>query len=194
MRAYVWGAALADREGLAFDRQLLWTASLMHDVGLTRIARNTMCFEVEGGEIARRFLERAGLSEERADAVAVAILLHMQPGVTLADGPEALLLDRSTSLDVRGEGYDLVDGIRDDVHAGVPAQVVRSAVPRGHRTGRSRSGRTARVRGSFECQGSRPRSGRRRGRPATRQADERSRLGALVPWVALTGHHRSDAV
>jgi HD superfamily phosphodiesterase len=120
VRAYVWGAALADREGLAFDRQLLWTASLMHDVGLTRIARNTMCFEVEGGEIARRFLERAGLSEERADAVAVAILLHMQPGVTLADGPEALLLDRSTSLDVRGEGYDLVDGVRDDVMRAYP--------------------------------------------------------------------------
>ncbi len=115
VRAYVWGAALAERDDIAFDRQILWTASLMHDVGLTRIPRNTMCFEVEGGEIARRFLERAGLSTERADAVAVAILLHMRPGVTLDDGAEALLLDRSTSLDVRGEGYDLVDDIRADV-------------------------------------------------------------------------------
>ena len=61
----------------------------MHDVGLTRIPQNTMCFEVEGGEIARRFLERAGLPADRADTVAVAILLHMQPGVTLADGAEA---------------------------------------------------------------------------------------------------------
>ena len=67
VRAYVWGAALAERDDLDFDPQILWTASLMHDVGLTRIPRNTMCFEVEGGEIARRFLERDGLSIERAD-------------------------------------------------------------------------------------------------------------------------------
>lgn len=120
VRAFVWGAALADREGLAFDRQILWTASLMHDVGLTRIPRNTMCFEVEGGEIARRFLERAGLSADRADVVAVVIMLHMRPGVTVADGAEALLLDRSTSLDVRGDGYDLVEDIRADVMRALP--------------------------------------------------------------------------
>ena len=120
VRAYVWGAALAERDDIAFDPQILWTASLMHDIGLTRIPRNTMCFEVEGGEIARRFLEREGLSSDRADVVAVAILLHMQPGVTLDDGAEALLLDRSTSLDVRGEGYELVDSIRADVMRAFP--------------------------------------------------------------------------
>jgi cyanamide hydratase family protein with HD domain len=120
VRAYVWGAAIAERDGIAFDRQILWTASLMHDVGLTRIPRNTMCFEVEGGEIARRFLKREGLSRERADVVAIAIVLHMQPGVTLDDGAEALLLDRSTSLDVRGDGYDLVDGIRANVMQAFP--------------------------------------------------------------------------
>ena len=120
VRAFVWGAALADRDGLAFDRQILWTASLMHDVGLTRIPGNSMCFEVEGGGIARRFLERAGLSAARADIVAVVILLHMQPGVTLDDGVEALLLDRSTSLDVRGDGYELVEDIRADVMRAFP--------------------------------------------------------------------------
>ncbi len=106
------GAVLGSADGLAFDRQILWTASLMHDVGLTSLTRNSMCFEVEGAEVARRFLEREGLSPARADTVAVAIILHMQPGVTAADGAEALLLDRSTSLDVRGEGYDLVDDVR----------------------------------------------------------------------------------
>jgi hypothetical protein len=35
--------------------------------------------------------------------------------VTLADGVEAVLLDRATSLDVRGEGYELVDAIRSAV-------------------------------------------------------------------------------
>jgi hypothetical protein len=71
-----------------------------------------MCFEVEGAEIARRFLEREGMSAELADRVAIAIILHMQPSVTFEDGVEAVLLDRATSLDVRGAGYELVDAVR----------------------------------------------------------------------------------
>ncbi len=92
----------------------------MHDVGLTRIPRNSMCFEVEGAEIARRFLERRGMPGEDADRVAIAIILHMQPSVTLDDGVEAVLLDRATSLDVRGEGYRLVDAVRPGVMRDFP--------------------------------------------------------------------------
>jgi hypothetical protein len=115
VRAYCWGAAIAAGEGWTFDAQILWSASLMHDVGLTRLPRNSMCFEVEGAEIARRFLERHGLPPAEADRAAIAIILHMQPSVTLDDGVEAVLLDRATSLDVRGEGYGLVDGVRTGV-------------------------------------------------------------------------------
>lgn len=115
VRAYCWGAAIAAGEGWAFDRRVLWTASLMHDSGLTRIPRNSMCFEVEGAEIARRFLERRGLPGADAERVAIAIILHMRASVTLDDGVEAVLLDRATSLDVRGEGYGLVDAVRPQV-------------------------------------------------------------------------------
>jgi cyanamide hydratase family protein with HD domain len=120
VRAYCWGAAIAAREGWSFDRLILWTSSLMHDVGLTRITRNATCFEVEGGEIARRFLGRHGIAAETADVVARAIVLHMQPGVTMADGVEAVLLDRATSLDVRGAGYALVDTVRPEVMRAFP--------------------------------------------------------------------------
>ena len=74
-----------------------------------------MCFEVEGAEIARRFLERAGMDPEAADRAAIAIILHMRAGVTLADGVESVLLDRATGLDVRGDGYELVDAVRSGV-------------------------------------------------------------------------------
>jgi HD superfamily phosphodiesterase len=127
VRAYCWGAAIAAAEGWGFDRRVLWTASLMHDLGLTRIARNTMCFEVEGAEIARAFLVRNGLPEPEADRAAIAIILHMQPSVTLDDGVESVLLDRSTSLDVRGEGFELVD---DPVRAGVMRAFPRRAFDR----------------------------------------------------------------
>jgi hypothetical protein len=115
VRSYLWGAAIGQGEGWPVDTGILWAASLFHDVGLTRIPRNTMCFEVEGGELARRFLERRGVSDSDADRVANAIVLHMRPSVTLDDGVEAVLLDRATALDVRGEGYGRVDAVRPGV-------------------------------------------------------------------------------
>jgi cyanamide hydratase family protein with HD domain len=120
VRAYCWGAAIATGEGWSFDRQILWNAALLHDFGLTRVPRNTMCFEVEGAEIARRFLERRGMPADAADQVAIAIILHMQPSVTLDDGVEAVLLDRATSLDVRGDGYALVEAVRPAVMRDFP--------------------------------------------------------------------------
>jgi hypothetical protein len=120
VRAYCWGAAIASREAWTVDRQILWTASLMHDFGLTRIARNTMCFDAEGAEIARRFLERAGMSAEAADRAAIAIILHMQPGVTLDDGVESVLLDRATAIDVRGDEFELIEAIRPAVMRAFP--------------------------------------------------------------------------
>ena len=120
VRSYCWAVAIAAREGWAFDRQVLWTASLMHDLGLTRIARNAACFEVEGADIARRFLARAGMDPAAAERAATAIVLHMRPGVTLDDGVESVLLDRATSVDVRGDGYELVDHFRAAVMTAFP--------------------------------------------------------------------------
>ena len=122
VRSYCWGVKIAAAEGWAFDRRILWTAALLHDRGLTRIARDRDCFEVAGGAFARRFLMRAGLPAGDAERVDRAIVLHMQPGVTLADGVEAVLLDRATAIDVRGTEFGLIDAVR--------AAVVR-AHPRG---------------------------------------------------------------
>ena len=115
VRSYCWGSAIADNEGWAFDRQILWTAALLHDFGLTRIPRNTMCFEIEGAEIAREVLRRAGMAADAAERAAIAIILHMQPGVTLADGVESVLLDRATGVDVRGDGFQEIDTVREAV-------------------------------------------------------------------------------
>jgi hypothetical protein len=120
VRSYCWGAAIAAAEGWTFDRRILWTAALMHDVGLTGIPRNATCFEVAGAEIARRFLEGHGLPKSDADRVARAIVLHMQPSVTFDDGVESVLLDRATSVDVRGDGYDSIAAVRRQVVSAFP--------------------------------------------------------------------------
>src|SRR5690242_9646087 len=56
VRAYCWGATLAEKDGLAFDAPILWSAALIHDAGLTQPPPNRICFEYQGGEIARRLL------------------------------------------------------------------------------------------------------------------------------------------
>jgi hypothetical protein len=120
VRSYCWGAAIAAGQRWTFDRRILWAASLMHDVGLTRIPRNTSCFEVAGAAVARRFLLRAGLDPAAAERAAAAIVLHMRPGVTIDDGVESVLLDRATSIDVRGDGYELVGHVRPAVMRAFP--------------------------------------------------------------------------
>jgi len=121
VRSYCWGATIAAAEGWTFDGRILWTAALMHDLGLTRIPRNTMCFEVEGAEIARRFLERHGLPPVQAERAAIAIILHMQPAVDLGDGVESVLLDRATGIDVRGVRFESIGAVRDEVVRAFPS-------------------------------------------------------------------------
>jgi HD superfamily phosphodiesterase len=119
VRTYCWGAAIAAGEGLAFEPRVLWPAALLHDVGLTRIGRSRACFEYDGADVARRFMLRRGMGPLEADRVSRAIVLHMAPSVTPADGAEAVLLDRATALDVRGVDAQLVEDVRrpiDDAH------------------------------------------------------------------------------
>jgi HD domain len=126
IHAYCWGAAIGAREGWRFNQRILWTSSLFHDNGLRRLGRNTMCFEVEveveveGAELARRLLERLGMPADESERVAIAIILHMQPGVILDDGVEAVLLDRATGLDVRGAEFELLHDVRNAVVRAYP--------------------------------------------------------------------------
>lgn len=120
VRSYCWGVTLAGNEDLAFDGPILWTAALLHDVGLTQIPRNVVCFEFQGGRIARRLLAGEGMTTDAADRAARAIELHMAPRVTLEDGVESVLLDRATGIDVRGAEFEAIAAVRGAVMAELP--------------------------------------------------------------------------
>jgi HD superfamily phosphodiesterase len=120
VRSYAWAVALAHAENLRFDTRILWPAALLHDVGLTRIPRNTRCFEFQGGEVARRFLVGEGMTRADAERVGLAIELHMARSVTLADGVESVLLDRATGTDVRGTEFGRIVNVRDAVVQAYP--------------------------------------------------------------------------
>ena len=160
VRSYLWAATLGRTEGLAFEPRILWPAALLHDIGLTRVPRNTRCFEFQGAEVARRFLAGQGMSRADAARVGLAIELHMAPSVTLADGAESVILDRATGIDVRGVEIERIASVR---------STVVDACPRGAFDARFRNAIQREVATRYGCQSE---------RLAGRLADARGRS----PW------------
>jgi hypothetical protein len=107
-RTYWWGALLAQFDELALDSELLLVASLLHDLGLAPSALPRVrdcCFAHEGATQAHALVKRWGWDAPRADRVAEAISLHLNPVVDAAAyGAEAALLARGATLDVIGAG------------------------------------------------------------------------------------------
>jgi len=104
VRCWLWGDLIAQRRGHDYDDELLYVASLLHDIALTDDHRTGAagCFAVDGGEVARSTLLPHG--EPFAERVAEAITLHMNVRVPVALGVEAHLLHAAAHLDVAGTG------------------------------------------------------------------------------------------
>jgi HD domain len=100
-RTYAFGAALGEREKLDVDREVLFAAALLHDVGLP-IPTAQVDFTQASARAAREVAEQVGLSTAATDTLRSAITLHHSPGVTLAHGPVAYLLSAGAGLDVVG--------------------------------------------------------------------------------------------
>jgi hypothetical protein len=100
-RTYAFGAALAELDGVDVDRELLFVAAMLHDVGLTG-PRTRVDFTLASARAARDVAEEVGLSSAATEVVRTAITLHPTPGVTLEDGPVAYLLSAGAAVDVAG--------------------------------------------------------------------------------------------
>jgi hypothetical protein len=106
-RVYFWGALTGKRMGLGFDPELLYTASMFHDLGLTALYENSQLrFEVDGANAAREFLSANGISESDIETVWNAVALHTTPGIPEFMRPEIALLQAGAGMDVAGRRYD----------------------------------------------------------------------------------------
>jgi HD domain len=106
-RVYFWGALIAKRKDLIFDPELLYTAAMFHDIGLTQSYRGSQLrFEVDGANAARDFLRGHGISESGIDKVWTAIALHTTPGIPEHMHPEIALVQAGAGMDVVGRGYE----------------------------------------------------------------------------------------
>jgi hypothetical protein len=114
-RAFAWGSAIAALQGITFDRELLFVASMFHDTGLPSPVPH-VDFTVRSAELAREFTTRHGVPADSGELVANAIALHHTPGVRPEFGAEAFLLSAGAGVDVFGLRSDQVpDAVRRSV-------------------------------------------------------------------------------
>jgi hypothetical protein len=130
-RSYLWSAALGELTGIAYDRELLYVASMVHDLGLVPAFDNHLAaFEDAGGDVGWVFAAGAGWPRERRTRVKEIVVRHMWDEVDPALDAEGHLLCEGTGLDISGRGPDRWPaGFRAEVverypRLGLPAEFV----------------------------------------------------------------------
>ena len=106
-RSYLLSAALGNSLGVGMDEELLYVATMLHDLALEEPFDNaSMPFEVAGGFLASLFGAGAGWSPERRDHAARIVVDHMRDDTPVDEDVEGYLLARATTLDISGRGVD----------------------------------------------------------------------------------------
>lgn len=108
-RTFFWSAGIAISEGLKIDNELLFISSILHDSGLTDKHNHIcsqQCFANYGGDYAKKFGLKNGMSINNANALKKAIDMHLYPNVNKTKfGNEAYLLSKGAGMDVIGSHY-----------------------------------------------------------------------------------------
>lgn len=111
IRSYLFATLLAEHEGLRpvadFDKDLLFFACVLHDLGTSPLASGTQRFEVDGADMAATFLSGSGIGAADVDLVWEAIALHSTPGIPERRGPIAYLTRLGVAIDF-GIGSDFI--------------------------------------------------------------------------------------
>jgi hypothetical protein len=105
VRCYAWAVELARHDGLEFDPEILYVASMLHDIGLVAPYDLGGCYEVDGGLAAERLARESGAPEDRARAIYDVIALHNDEVLPPDAAAEVVLLWDSAGTDVTGHRY-----------------------------------------------------------------------------------------
>ncbi|MEU4896490.1 HD domain-containing protein [Streptomyces sp. NPDC044780] len=125
LRSYLFARTIGDHQGLHagadYDDELLFLGCALHDIGLTDEGDGEQRFEVDGADLAARFLIENGLDEDRATIVWDAIALHTSQGIANRKRPEIALTHSGIGADIFGLQADLLpEGHGLSVHADYP--------------------------------------------------------------------------
>ncbi|MFI8825376.1 DUF4440 domain-containing protein [Streptomyces sp. NPDC053431] len=127
VRGYLFGRALAVRQGLDpdadYNDELVFVASVLHDIGLSEEGNGDQRFEVDGADLAARFLRAYGVPEADVALVWDAIALHTSDQIAARKGPEVALCQAGIAADILGQGRtELPEGFADRVHTAFPRE------------------------------------------------------------------------
>jgi hypothetical protein len=111
LRSYFW-ARLLDDGRVPFDDEALFTATMLHDLGLTDAHRlsgvEEQCFCIVGARAAKILAAKHAWPERRAHIAAQAIALHLNVMLDARHGKEAQMLRAGSGGDVAGLGLDVL--------------------------------------------------------------------------------------
>ncbi len=121
-RVYFFGAIAGQQRGLTFDHELLYAATMFHDIGLMPSHSSPdRRFEVDGANAARDFLNSYNVDPSDIERVWTGIALHTTPGVPEFMHPVVALTTAGVEMDVLGLTYDQYpDAQREAVVAAFP--------------------------------------------------------------------------
>ncbi|MGN8025581.1 HD domain-containing protein [Microbacterium sp. 22242] len=104
MRSWLWAEAFAVVEGRAgVDHELLYTAALLHDIGLVPSFDNDLLgYEEAGGFVGEALTAGAGWPATRRRRINEVIVRHNWPEVDPDLDLEGYLLETATGLDISG--------------------------------------------------------------------------------------------
>jgi hypothetical protein len=124
IRTFLFARLLADHEGCfsdaAYDEDLLFAATVMHDLGLGEHARGRARFEVEGADLAAAVLREHGVAEADVDRVWEAIALHSSHGLAHRRGLLTYLTYKGVFIDAGRLADAVVEQLRDEVLGAYP--------------------------------------------------------------------------
>lgn len=123
VRSFFFAQLLAVHEGCldddAYDRDLLFAATVMHDLGAGDLAHGANRFEVEGADLAAAVLREHAVPDRDVDRVWEAIALHTSPGIAERRGLLAYLTREGIGIDF-GRRTDVVASREKEIHAAYP--------------------------------------------------------------------------
>ena len=121
-RVYFFGAIAGQQRGMTVNPELLYAATMFHDVGLMPAHSSTdLRFEVDGANAARDFLKSYDVDPSDIEKVWAGIALHTTPGIPEFMHPVIALTTAGVEMDVLGLTYDRYsDPVREAVVAAFP--------------------------------------------------------------------------
>lgn len=130
LRVFLFSSLNAQRNNLVHDPELLYVASVFHDLGLVpHYSSPDLRFEVDGANAARDFLKGYGISKDKLQLVWDTIALHTTIGIAEHKENEVALLYSGVGLDVMGEGYEhLSTAHREEIVTAFPRNDFKSKI------------------------------------------------------------------